>query len=100
MELQNRSLATASRARENWTTAETVELIEFHAAGFELVEIAEYFNRSYYSIANMLYIINSSDPASANARSNKKKTVRLHSQIQRPACASCHIIHPPQTECF
>lgn len=100
MKLQELSLATASRARENWTTAQTVELIELHAAGFELVEIAKYFNRSYYSISNMLYVINSSDPASVTARSNKQKTVKRNTQIQRPACASCHIIHPPQAECF
>jgi hypothetical protein len=99
MELQERSLATASRSRMNWTTAEIVELIEFHTAGFELVEIARYFNRTYFAIANMLYVLNSSEPAAVHARSNKKRITR-NSQAPKPACASCHIIHPLHTECF
>lgn len=96
--LQDKALAEATRARTEWTLSEIEELIELKDAGFELVDVAMYLNRSYYAVTNMLYVINTDKDAAVSAR--PLYSVRSHQQANqtKPACSTCWTIHPG--ECY
>lgn len=98
--LQERTLATAHRARTEWTLNELSELTELKNAGFELADIAAYLNRSYYAVATMHHLITSDAGAQVTERARHAVTkVRNRNQaLAQAACSSCWMVHPG--DCF
>jgi homoserine dehydrogenase len=94
VKLQVKTLATAYRARTEWSLTEITDLLELKDSGFELADIATYLNRSYYAVSSMLHVVTSDKDAVAYAR--KLHTVATHAQSNqiKPACSSCWMIHP------
>ena len=92
--LQIKTLATAHRARTEWTLSEITDLMELKDAGFELADIATYLNRSYYAVTSMLHVVSSDKEAAVTAR--PLYSVRNHKQSNeiKPACPQCWVIHP------
>lgn len=90
-QLQNKTLATAYRARTEWSLSEITDLLELRQTGFELVDIAAYLNRSYYAVSSMLHVVstNSDDVVrSLNATMSHRQSNQM-----KPACDTCWLIH-------
>ncbi len=97
-QLQIKTLATAYRARTEWTLSEIQDLLELKETGFELADIATYLNRSYYAVNSMLHVVNSDKDAAVSSRPLHSFKTHQQSNQAKPACSTCWMIHPG--ECY
>lgn len=93
VKLQVKTLATAYRARTEWSITEITDLLELKDSGFEMADIATYLNRSYYAVTSMLHVVTSDKDAAVHAR--PIHSIRTHAQSNqaRPACEDCWTFH-------
>jgi hypothetical protein len=91
VKLQNKTLATAYRARTEWSLSEINDLFELRQTGFALVDIATYLNRSYYAVSSMLHVVATED----DTVTRSLHAMRSHRQSNEmtPACDTCWLIH-------